>query len=215
MMQTPHAQPTLALAADAEDLALTLIASRHNVSPRRLADPGPSDAQLQRLLAAAAAAPDHGNLTPWRFIRVPAGQRHRLAEVFGQALLDRDPAATAEQLEAAREKAHRAPLLMLAVARLGPSEPNVAALERMVSMGAAIQNLLLAAHAMGFGVGLTSGQAMRSPRLAALCGLSAGEEPVCCINVGTVTRRKPPARPRPAPAQFFSDLPPAAAAGEP
>ena len=48
-----------------------------------------------------------------------------------------------------------APLLMLAVACLGPREPDTPMLERMVSMGAAIQNLLLGAHALGFGAGLT------------------------------------------------------------
>jgi nitroreductase len=214
MTITPTALPLPAMSPDAEDLALTLIASRHNVSPRRLGDPGPSDEQLQRLLAAAAAAPDQGELTPWRFIRIPVGQRHRLAEVFGQALLDRDPSAGVVQIEAAREKAHRAPLLLVAIARLGPREPDTPTLERMVSMGAAIQNLLLAAHAMGFGTGLTSGQAMRSPRLATLCALAADEAPVCCINIGSVTRHKPPARVRPAPALFFSDVPPAAIAGQ-
>jgi nitroreductase len=207
MTITATLQPCPARAADTEDLALTLIASRHNVSPKRLAEPAPSDGQLQRLLGAAAAAPDHGELTPWRFIRVPVAQRHRLAEVFAQALLDRDPGATEAQVGAAREKAYRAPLLLVAIARLGPCEPDTPTLERMVSMGAAIQNLLLAAHAMGFGAGLTSGQAMGSPRLAALCALTPDEVPVCCINIGTVTRHKTQARVRPAPALFFSDLP--------
>jgi nitroreductase len=159
------------------------------------------------MLCAAAAAPDHGELTPWRFIIVPVDQRHRLAEAFAQALIDRDPTATAEQVESAREKAHRAPLLLLAIARLGPREPDTPALERMLSMGAAIQNLLLAAHAMGYGAGLTSGQAMNSPRLARLCALAEGEVPVCCINIGTVTHRKPPKRVRPAPSEFVSVLP--------
>jgi len=187
-----------------------LITSRQNVSPRRLAEPGPSAQQLDALLGLAAAAPDHGQLTPWRFVIVPAAQRHRLAEVFALALIDRDPAATAQQIESAREKAHRAPLLMVAIACLGPREPNIAPLERMVAMGAAIQNLLLGAHALGFGTGLTSGQAMASPRLRALLNLAQGEEPVCCVNIGTVTRHRGAARSRPSPGDFVSEL-----AGEP
>lgn len=187
--------------------AQALIESRQNVSPRRLAAPGPSAQQLHSLLALAAAAPDHGMLTPWRFIHVPAAQRHRLAEVFALALADRDPAATPDQIEAAREKAFRAPLLLVAVACLGPREPDIAELERMVSMGAAIQNLLLGAHAMGFGVGLTSGQAMSTERMRRLCGLAQGEQAVCCINIGTVTKRKPAARLRPLPSDLVSELP--------
>jgi hypothetical protein len=49
-------------------------------------------------------------------MHVPVDQRHRLAEVFALALLDRDPGATAVQIEAAREKAHQAPLLLIAIA---------------------------------------------------------------------------------------------------
>ena len=192
-------------------MAQTLIASRQNVSPKRLVEPGPSGAQFDALLSLAAAAPDHGLLLPWRFILVPAAQRQHLAEVFALALIDRDPGATLEQIESAREKAHRAPLLMVAIACLGPREPNTPPLERMVSMGAAIQNLLLGAHAMGFGAGLTSGQAMASRRLHALCGLGAGEAAVCCINIGTVSKRKSAARVRPLPTAYLSELVPGAA----
>jgi nitroreductase len=191
-------------------LAQTLIGTRQNVSPKRLVEPGPSAGQLEALLALAATAPDHGLLTPWRFILVPAGQRHRLAEVFALALVDRDPGATLEQIEAARAKAHRAPLLLVAIACLGPREPDIPPLERMVSMGAAIQNLLLGAHAMGFGAGLTSGQAMASERLRALCGLAEGEVAVCCVNIGTVGRHKG-TRWRASPGTLLTELPPATA----
>ena len=152
-----------------------------------------------------ALSPAHGLLTPWRFVLVPVDQRHRLAEAFALALLDRDPGATLEQIESAREKAHRAPLLMVAVACLGRRAPDIPALERMVSMGAAIQNILLGAHAMGFGAGLTSGQAMNSARLGQLLRLVPDERAVCCISVGLVGKRRP-ARIRPTPEHFTSSL---------
>jgi nitroreductase len=189
---------------DGFQFAQALVSSRHNVSPKRLAEPGPDAEQLEGLLGLAAAAPDHGLLTPWRFVFVPTQQRHRLAEVFALALIDRDAGATLEQIESAREKAYRAPLLLVAIARLGPREPDIPPLERMVSMGAAIQNMLLGAHAMGYGAGLTSGQAMSSPRLRRLLGLADGESAVCCINIGTVTKRKSPLRARPTPAEILS-----------
>ena len=192
--------------AEIVSMAQALIGSRQNVSPKRLVEPGPSAEQLDTLLSMAAAAPDHGLLTPWRFILVPTEERHRLAEVFALALIDRDPGATLEQIESAREKAHRAPLLLVAVACLGPRQPDTPTLERMVSMGAAIQNLLLGAHAMGFGAGLTSGQAMRSPRLRDLCRLAEGEMPVCCVNIGTATKRKPAVRARPSTEDILSVL---------
>ena len=210
------------------EFANALIHSRQNVSPRRLMEPGPSTQQLQDILGTAAAAPDHGQLLPWRFVIVPTHQRERLAEVFGMALMERDPHATPAQIESAREKAHRAPFLMLAIARLADrdgssdaaptgnapgrdaqpaqvSEAEVSDAERLVSFGCAIQNIVLSAHAAGFGTGLTSGQAMASRHLRTLFALHDSEQAVCCINIGTVTKRKP-MRLRPALADYVSEL---------
>jgi nitroreductase len=194
------------------ELVHELIASRRNVSPKRLVEPGPDEAQRARIFAAAAAAPDHGEITPWRFVIVPTDQRARLAEVFALALTDRDAQATPVQVESAREKAYRAPLLVLAVARLGAADPDIAPFERLVSLGCAVQNMLLSAHSMGLGCGLTSGQAMTSPRLRELFGLAEGEAAVCCINIGTVAKHKP-GRTRPAAQRFVSFLAPVAAPG--
>ena len=191
--------------APAGEFAHTLITSRQNISPKRLVEPGPNLAQQAQLFSAAAAAPDHGLLIPWRFVVVPAHRRADLGEVFALALIDRDPGATLDQIEAAREKAQRAPFLMLAVARLGPHVPDIPILERMVAVGAAIQNLLLSAHSLGFGSSLTSGQAMQSLRMHTLFELQPGERSVCFVNVGTMLLRKT-RRLRPEAACFVSSL---------
>lgn len=191
--------------------ALTLIQTRQTVLPRRLVAPGPDAAQQELLFSAAAAAPDHERRLPWRFIIVPHEQRERLANAFERALIERDPQALPTQLHAAREKAHRAPFVMLALARLAdaspppPGEAEVPAAERWVSLGCAIQNMLLVAHAMGFGAALTSGQAIASPALRELFALGRGEEPVCFVNIGSVSQRKP-MRLRPDAQRFVSSL---------
>jgi nitroreductase len=205
-MREPGAEGGLPQDQEPFTVAQALIESRQNISPRHLVEPGPSREQLDAMLSLAAAAPDHGQLTPWRFVLVPMDQRHRLAEVFALSLVDRDPGATQAQVADAREKAYRAPLLLVAIASLGSREPDTPALERMVSMGAAIQNLLLGAHAMGFGTGLTSGRAMASQHLRRLCGLKDGEVAVCCVNVGTVAKRKVASRVRPAATEILSVL---------
>jgi nitroreductase len=190
---------------DLAAFALTLITSRQNILPKRLAAPGPTPEQVDAMFCCAAAAPDHGMVMPWRFVVVPNDKRSVLAEAFGLALRERDASATAEQVEQARDKAFRAPFLALAIARLGPCEPDIDPLERMVSVGAAVQNFLLCASSMGFGSSLTSGQAMRSGALRQLFQLTDGEHAVCCINVGTVTKRKP-SRLRPEVKDFVSSL---------
>jgi len=187
------------------DAALTLIHTRQHVSPKRLGDPGPDREQLEKILGAAGAAPDHGRLTPWRLIIIPPERRHLLGAAFADALIERDAGAAEWQQQEARAKALRGPFLALVVARLdpelGPTHPQ----ERIVSAGCAIQNMLLVAHAMGYGAGLASGRALYSQRLKALFELGAYEQPLCFLSVGTVTTGKA-ARPRPAMADYISTL---------
>jgi nitroreductase len=183
----------LPAADDFGALAQALIHSRQTVLPKRLFAPGPDADQRRQLLLAAAAAPDHGQIRPWRFVVVPEACR-----------------ASAAEREASREKAFRAPLVMLAVARLGVQradarETPVPPAERYVSLGCALQNMLLAAHAMGYAAALTSGQAMTSTALRALFALAPDEEAVCFLNVGTADRRKP-MRQRPDPSEFVTEL---------
>jgi nitroreductase len=87
----------------------TAVAARRPGSQRRRVTPGPDAAQLQRIVGMAAHAPDHGLLLPWRFILIPQERRDALGGVFAEALLQRDPAAAPEALEAARAKAFHAP----------------------------------------------------------------------------------------------------------
>lgn len=177
--------------------ARSLIVSRRNVSPRRLAAPGPTAEQLADLLTLAAAAPDHGHLTPWRFVIVPNGERLRLGEAFARALIERDANATDAQMEAAREKAYRSPLLFIAIARLAEPGGEISTAERLVSLGAALQNVLLGAEAMGFGAGLTSGQGITSRSIRELFMTREDEEPVCFVSIGTPGRlREPRLRPQ-------------------
>ena len=190
---------------EAAELLAAVIHSRQTVLPRRLGDPAPDAAQLAVILGSAAAAPDHGQLTPWRFVIVPEAARSRLADAFAASLLARDAQATPEQVEQAREKAHRAPLLMLAIGQLEGGDPEVDASERLISAGCAIQNILLTAHAMGFGAALTSGKALKSQALRTLFALDAGEQALCFINIGTPHKRKP-ARERPAVDSYASVL---------
>lgn len=190
---------------EASAWAATLIQSRRTTLPKRLVGPGPNAEQRHRILAAAAAAPDHDQLLPWRFVEVPQDQRHRLAAAFQAALLQRDPHATAEEQRSAQEKAFRSPWLLLAILKKNPPEGEVPDQERLISVGAAIQNMLLQATAMGLGSSLTSGKALQSVALRALFGLGAQEKALCFINIGHISEQRRP-RPRPAIDAYFSRL---------
>lgn len=188
------------------DLTATLIQTRQQFAPKRLHAPGPDEAQIRAYFQAAAAAPDHGQILPWRFVVVLAERRAALGEVFAAALRDRDPAASEREVTEAREKAHRAPFLALAIAREGGDDhPEIPSQERLISLGCAIQNMLLCAHADGFGSGLVSGQALQTVGMRQLFALRDNERAVCFIAAGTAQRRKP-VRLRPSPEDFVTRL---------
>jgi len=190
---------------DTIDWTLELLRKRQQTSPKRLMAPGPSSPQIRMLFDAAAQAPDHGLILPWRFVQISDAARPRLGAAFAAALLERDPAASTQQLQDARDKAQRAPFLALAIARTQDDHPEISVAERLVSLGSALQNMLLAVHAQGFGAGLVSGQAMNSQALRALFGLGDNEQAVCFVVVGTVKSAKA-ARIRPAPEAFVTTL---------
>jgi len=206
---TAKSSPTddLAMPAPAAACAAELIHGRRTVLPKRLVAPGPDAQQLEAILQVAAAAPDHGEILPWRFVIVPTGARAALAEAFEQSLTLRDAGATPLQREQAREKAFRAPLLLLAIARTLGEPAEVPASERLVSAGCAIQNMLLMAFALGFGSALTSGKALGAGPLRRLFALAPEEQALCFLSFGTPLHARP-GRLRPAVARYCTTLEP-------
>lgn len=179
------------------------ILSRHSVSPKRVVAPGPNEVQILELISAAAAAPDHGKLRPWRFINFPENSRGALADVFQAALLERMPEADLEALSRAREKASRAPVVLGLVLRLDPDIGIPHVDDQLVSGGAALQNVLLASHAMGFGARALSGQAVRTQAFRCALNIAVDEIFLCFIAIGTPTTA-PRRNARPAPESLLT-----------
>lgn len=184
---------------------LALVCSRQSVAPRRLVSPGPSGDALAAIVAAAGSAPDHGALQPFRVIHVADASRDRLADVFVAAKRQRQPDAAKAVLDREREKALNAPTLLVACARLRADTTAVPVAEQLISVGAAIQNMLLAAHALGFGAILLSGEKTRQPLVRDAFGLGSAELLVGFISIGSIAAASPlPAKRRPAVASYFS-----------
>lgn len=171
--------------------ANALIHSRQHVSPKRLIAPGPNLSQKLEILNAAGAAPDHGKITPWHFYEVTPKSRNLLGDLFANALIERDPTATLAQVEEAKQKAFRGPLLLLATVNLSNEKDNIPEQEKIISAGCAIQNVLLMANALGFGSGLSSGKALYSLKMRELFLFKDKEQPLCFIAIGTISTHKP------------------------
>lgn len=181
----------------------TAIQGRQHVGPKHLVAPGPSRTDIMDLFQNAAAAPDHDQLRPWRFIVIGDTARETLAQAFADALLERDAKASPEQLHDARSKAFRGPCLILAVVDLRDPNPAVPDAEKILSLGCAVQNLLLSAQALGYASGLTSGKALSSRAFRKAFDVQEGEHAVCFISLGTLAKQRP-RKPRPHPDDFVT-----------
>jgi nitroreductase len=140
--------------------------------------------ELERLLAAAALAPNHRLTEPWRFYVMGPESRH----AYGLALGDRkarkltDPDAIA----ALREKVaseHRSLPGMIAVAMIVNEDPEVRE-EDYAAVMMAIQNLALVAVDMGLGTHIKTGAVMETVAAREAVGLPADQRIVATINVG-------------------------------
>lgn len=173
---------------------LTALTTRS--SPLELTDPAPAGEVLESILKAALRAPDHGRLQPWRFILIRGPARDRLGALLAEALRWREPDAPEPLLARERAKPLRAPLIIVAGSTPKPN-PNVPEIEQIISTGAAAQNILVAAHALGFGGFWRTGAPAYDTTVKAGLGLRAEDSIVGFLYLGTVARPAPPTRKTP------------------
>ena len=175
--------------------ALSLLRTRRSGKPSELLGPGPSAEELAQILEIAARVPDHGKLTPWRFVVVDDAQREDFALLLRRALAEEDECAAPAKHEKADQFARNAGALVVLVS--SPIQGHKIPLwEQELSSGAAAMNLLLGAHAMGYVAGWVTGwQAYSTKVNAAFC--EPGERIAGFIFIGS-PMREPEERPRPA-----------------
>ncbi|WP_245855855.1 nitroreductase family protein [Paenibacillus rigui] len=143
---------------------------------------------IETLLEAAAWAPSHHATEPWRFYVMVGEGRRILAEAYADIAVEHSRGVVAEDEEAALRakhgsKAFRAPVVIAAA--VSPSNaPGVNRMEEFAAVHSAVQNMLLAAHAMGLGAIWRSGEPMYHPRMKQAFGLADAEEVVGLIYLG-------------------------------
>lgn len=175
--------------------AMSLLLSRRSAKARDLAEPGPSEIELRQILTAASRVPDHGKLAPWRFVVIGKENREAFAEELVEALRAENPAATPIDIEGAYQFARQAPVIVAVLSRITKGI-KIPEWEQELSAGAACQNLLMAAHALGYQANWLTGWATYSPAVRDLLGGEAGDRCAGFIFIGTSPR---PADERPRP----------------
>ena len=145
-------------------------------------DPVPVEI-IERLLSAAVQAPNHYKVRPWRFIVLTGTGREKMGEVLARSFAEKFPQAPASALDKERAKPLRAPLL-IAVGVDKPSEPKVLEIENICAAAAAVENLLIAAHALGLAAKWRTGDDARNPRIKEFFGFAPDRHLIALIYIG-------------------------------
>lgn len=148
-----------------------------------LKEPGPDPESLRLILRCGTRAPDHGKLQPWRFIVITGDARSRLGDVMAESLKASDPTAEEAQLRREREKPLRAPVIVAVVAKI--VEGRINPFEQTIAAACAAQNIVLAAHILGFGTMWKTGSSAYARQIKSHLGLADQDEIVGFIYLGT------------------------------
>jgi nitroreductase len=181
-----------ALPVAASPEVLRFLALRRSTSAVTLAEPAPDAKQLADLLRVAVRVPDHGKLSPWRFVVLQGGDKAAFAARLESLAAEReDP-----QLAAKLGKLKIPPLAVVVVSSPQPTSA-IPVWEQELSAGAVCANLLYAALAMGFGANWITDWYSYDAEAGAVLGLRDGERVAGFILLGT-PREAPLERERPA-----------------
>lgn len=142
---------------------------------------------VEQIIEAATWAPNHRRTEPWRFVVLEREARLRLGGVMAQALLDRlarqGVVAGTEQLDKERVKPLRAPVI-IAVAAVPSPDPKVIEIEEIAATAGAVQNMLLAAQALGLRAMWRTGDAAYDATVKLHLGLPESSHLVAFVYLG-------------------------------
>jgi nitroreductase len=164
-------------------------------SAAQFAEPAPDDETLGKILSAAMRAPDHGKLKPWRFIVLRGDARKRFGDVMVEAMKRREPDVPANMLEREREKPLRAPLIVVLAAAI-KEDHKIPVVEQLLAAGAAAENIMIAAHALGYGAAWKTGAPAYDNFVKETLGLTPSDAIVGFLYLGTAATM-PAALPQP------------------
>lgn len=163
---------------------LDFLLTRRSKPIAELKEPGPSQSEIETLLGAASRVPDHGRLTPWRFILYRGDQRHEIGKRLAELAELRQGPLPENRREQELTRFSRAPLVIGVVS--SPREhPKVPQWEMFLSGGAAAMNLLLAANALGYGANWITNWYSDDEEGRRILGLGPEERVVGFIHIGS------------------------------
>jgi nitroreductase len=162
---------------------IDLLLSRRSGSAKAMRGPGPSEEQIRTLVACASRVPDHGKLTPWRFLIIKGEARGSLGDALVAALMKTEPETSGERIALEQRRFLRAPVIIAVVSRVREAIP-IPEWEQILSAGAACMTMCIAAHAMGFVANWITEWPAYHPVVRDALGLHAGERIAGFVYLG-------------------------------
>lgn len=178
---------------------------RASHAPNTLEAPAPSHSQIEQIIQCALSAPDHGKLRLWHFVVIEGDARLALGKATAEGAAIADHNLDEDKLALMRGKTLRSPLIIACVLKTVADHPKIPVFEQLLSTGAAIQQLQLAANALGFGAIWLSGAHCNSAPVKKLLGAAEEHTVAGYIYLGPPTKLAP-AKQRPAPSEHMSFL---------
>lgn len=163
---------------------IDFLLARRSVPVAKLGEPGPDPGQLRKILTAGARVPDHGKLTPWRFIVFQGAARLKFGECLAGSFAAENPGADQKQIMAERQRFARAPVVIGVIA--SPKEHfKIPEWEQLLSAGAVCQTILSASLGLGFGAQWLTQWPAYSEDVSRHLGLGEKERVAGFIYIGT------------------------------
>jgi nitroreductase len=152
-------------------------------------------ATIEALIEAATWAPNHKMTQPWRFTVLTGDARAQLGTVWAESAAATVPEdQRASFIAGESKKPLRAPAVIVVSVRTDPDP--IMADEDFAATAAAVQNLLLAAHARGLAAGWKSGKICYCPEVKAFLGLAPDDRIIALVYLGTTAKEEPPIKQR-------------------
>ena len=172
-----------------------LLLNRRSGKARRMTDPGPNSDELRKILLAGQRVPDHGKLAPWRFIVFKGRHRKKFGDLLRTEYVASEEDFDQDKAEDMRKFPEQAPVMIAVVFTPSDARP-IPEFEQLLSTGAACQNIIIAANALGFVTCWLTGWAARSESVNSLLELGKKDRIAGYIFIGTYPG---PLRERPRP----------------
>lgn len=149
-----------------------------------LKDPGPTPEDLRLILKAGTRAPDHGKLQPWGFVVIEGAARERFGAAAAEQMRKRRSDASEIELQREAAKPLRSPTIIAVAAKV--VEGKIPAIEQITATAAAVQNMILAAHALNYGTMWKTGPAAYDEEMKTFLGFASTDVIVGFVYVGTI-----------------------------